>query len=56
MLFDHFDENGDGMVSVHEIGSVLRSLGHEPSDEALAAMVHAYDDNENGAVDFDGAR
>lgn len=51
--FDHFDENSDGTITPTEMGEVLRSLGHAPSDEDLAAMVAAYDENENGTIDFD---
>ena len=51
--FDRFDANSDGTITSAEMGEVLHSLGHEPLEKDLAAMVAAYDDNGNGTIDFD---
>jgi len=53
VAFDAFDEDGDGTLSQGEVAGVLHSLGHEPSDGALTAIIEVYDRNQNGALDFD---
>ncbi|KAF3776110.1 hypothetical protein EJ110_NYTH49104 [Nymphaea thermarum] len=46
--FDVFDVNGDGFITVEELGSVLSSMGlkRRPSRTQLAEMI--------GTVDADG--
>ena len=39
--FNAFDEDGDGTITQAEVAGVLRSLGHEPSDASLAAVIEA---------------
>lgn len=51
--FDLFDANGDGTITITELGDVMRSLGHEPTEAHLNAMIAAVDENENGTIDFD---
>jgi len=51
--FDLFDENGDGTITSDEMGNVMRSLGHSPTEDDLRAMINAVDDNGNGLIDFD---
>ena len=41
--FSLFDRNGDGEISVEELGSVLRSLGRLHSEEELKAILSEYD-------------
>jgi len=51
--FDAFDEDGDGTITHAECAKTLRALGHAPSDADLKAMIDVYDENHNGALDFD---
>jgi hypothetical protein len=48
-----FDLDGDGTITVDEIGDVLREMGEDPSEAELEAMLSEFDDNGNGTIDFD---
>lgn len=51
--FALFDKDGDGTITVNEIGIVLRSLGQNPTFAELEDMVREVDIDGNGEVDFD---
>jgi len=51
--FAMFDKDGDGSISVSELGTVMRSLGQNPTDHELAEMIREADEDSNGSVDFD---
>ena len=44
----------DGMLSVADLGTVIRSLGQNPSMAELQAWVKERDPDETGFLDFDG--
>lgn len=50
--FKIFDRNGDGKISVAELGEVLRSLGDDISEADLQLMVDAVDVDGDGYIDF----
>ena len=51
--FNLFDTDGDGKITVRELGKVIRSMGHNPTDvEILSTISHA-DTNHNGTIEFD---
>lgn len=45
--FDLFDKNHDGRISSDELGRVLRTLGHNYSQEEVADMIKTADTNGN---------
>lgn len=47
-----FDKDGDGSISVKEIGTVMRSLGQNPSDDELKNIVDEIDQDGSGTIDF----
>lgn len=51
--FAMFDKDGDGSISVAELGHVMRSLGQNPTDHELTEMIREADDDDNGSVDFE---
>ena len=50
--FSLFDKNGDGSISTAELGEVMRSLGHKPTEEGLKIMIDEVDADGNGNIDF----
>ncbi|XP_058254940.1 calmodulin-1a isoform X2 [Hemibagrus wyckioides] len=47
-----FDKNGDGSISTAELGSVMRSLGQNPTDTELYDIIRQVDADGNGRIDF----
>ncbi|VDO05777.1 unnamed protein product [Rodentolepis nana] len=50
--FQLFDKNGDGVISMAELGSVMRSVGQYATDEELKKMIKEVDTDGNGLIDF----
>jgi hypothetical protein len=50
--FRYFDMNGDGKISVTELGFVLHSLGIESTDKELQEMVDEVDADGDGFIDL----
>ncbi|XP_070610997.1 calmodulin-like [Erythrolamprus reginae] len=49
-----FDRNGDGTITTRELGTVLRSLGQNPTEAELREIVHKLETHKNGTIDFPG--
>ena len=47
-----FDKDGDGTITTKELGTVMKSLGQNPTDEELQEMVNEVDVDGNGEIDF----
>ena len=41
--FSLFDKDGDGTITTKELGTVMRSLGQNPSEDELQDMVNEVD-------------
>jgi len=52
--FDIFDRNGDGRISVEELGHALTSMlgGKVPSKNVVQKMIDDLDTDKNGTVEF----
>ena len=50
--FSVFDQDGDGTINVDELGTVMKALGKETSEEELTEMMLQADANGDGDVDF----
>lgn len=50
--FSLFDKDGDGTITSKELGTVMRSIGHNPSPEDLKNMMSEVDADGNGNMDF----
>ncbi|KAI3378687.1 hypothetical protein SNEBB_005612 [Seison nebaliae] len=54
--FAELDLDGDGAITVSELGKVMRSLGMRPSDVELRTMINSADQDGNGTIEFDEFR
>lgn len=51
--FSLFDKDGDNTITTKELGTVMRSLGQEPTEQDLSDMIGEVDVNGNGTIDFE---
>ena len=54
--FSLFDKDGDGTITTKELGTVMRSLGQNPTEAELQDMVNEVDADGNGTIDFPEVR
>ena len=47
-----FDRNDDGKIVIEELGTVMSSLGQNPTDAELKDMINEVDADGNGFIDF----
>ncbi|XP_027462647.1 calmodulin-A-like [Zalophus californianus] len=50
--FSPFDKDGDGTITTKELGTVMRSLGQNPTEAELQDMINEVDAEGNGTVNF----
>lgn len=50
--FSHFDKDGSGSITVHELRLVVDELGHRVTNNELGAMMMEMDSDGNGSIDF----
>ena len=50
--FELFDRDRDGAINNNELGTVMRNLGQNPSEEELREMIKEIDLDGNGVIDF----
>ena len=50
--FSLFDSNGDGVISTKELGTIMRSLGQNPTETELKDMIDEVDQDGSRCIDF----
>ena len=50
--FSLFDLDGGGDIDATELGTVMRSLGANPSDDEIQKMIEAVDADGSGSIEF----
>ena len=48
-----FDKDGDGTITTKELGTVMGSLGQNPTESELHDMIFEVDKDGNGTIDFE---
>ena len=51
-VFSLFDKDGDGTIDAAELGTVMQSLGVNPTETELQEMITEVDTDGNGTIDF----
>ena len=50
--FTLYDKNGDGTITIAELGAAMRSLGSDPTESELQDVINEVDADGNGSLDF----
>ena len=50
--FSMFDRDGDGTIDADELGTVMNSLGINPTESEIREMIEKVDLDKNGTIDF----
>jgi calmodulin len=50
--FKMFDKDNDGLITIRELGTVMRTIGQNPTDIELQEMIDEVDSDKDNAIDF----
>jgi Ca2+-binding EF-hand superfamily protein len=52
IIFDHYDADGSGSISITELAAMMREMGVNPTDAQLMKMVSVVDADANGSIEW----
>ena len=44
--------DGSGNISIKELGTVMRTLGENPTEDELQDLINKFDEDGNGTIEF----
>merc|ERR1712062_388698 len=47
-----YDVDGSGSINIQELGSVLKALGENPTEDELQNLINKFDDDGTGLIEF----
>ncbi len=50
--FDLFDKDGDGLIALNELGTIMRALAVNPTEAELQEMMNELEEVNNPTIDF----
>ena len=50
--FLEYDQDGSGNISIKELGTVMRTLGENPTEDELQDLINKFDEDGNGTMEF----
>ena len=53
IVFDMFDKDKDGLISINKLGDIMRILGAAPSKIELDNLIYNLESNNNNLISFD---
>ena len=53
IVFDMFDKDKDGLISINRLGDIMRILGAAPSKIELDNLIYNLESNNNNLISFD---
>lgn len=51
--FAIYDKDRDGVITTRELGTVMRQLGHNPTEADILEMIKEIDVDSSGTIDFE---
>ena len=55
-MFSFFDKDGDGAIVIKDLGKVLRSVGFNPEEAEINALMEEYDQDGKYTASIDRQR
>ena len=50
--FLEYDKDGSGNINIKELGTVMRTLGENPTEDELQNLINKFDEDGNGTMEF----
>ena len=51
--FEMYDKDGSGSITAKELGTVLRTIGHNPREDELKAIIEKFDEDGSCSISFE---